>query len=51
MDDCGRKIELAQLQRPAEIVKSDEFPVITGLRLPPPRRSTVQSHPLLSTGS
>jgi hypothetical protein len=28
-------LSLAQLHRPAEIVQSDEFPLITGLRMPP----------------
>jgi hypothetical protein len=38
VDDYGQKIELslAQLYRLAEIVQSDEFPLITGLRLPHP---------------
>jgi hypothetical protein len=37
VDDYGQQIELslAQLHRLAEIVKSDEFPLITGLRMPP----------------
>jgi hypothetical protein len=37
VDDYGQKIELslAQLYRLAEIMQSDEFPLITGLRLPP----------------
>lgn len=37
VDDYGQKIELslAQLYRLAEIVRSDEFPLITGLRMPP----------------
>ena len=36
VDDYGQKIELSlvQLYRLAEIVKSDEFLLITGLRLP-----------------
>jgi hypothetical protein len=38
VDDYGQKIELslAQLHRLAQIVQSDEFPLITGLRLPQP---------------
>jgi hypothetical protein len=36
VDDYGQKIELslAPLHRLAENVQSDEFPLITGLRLP-----------------
>lgn len=38
VDDYGQKIELslAQLHRLAEVVLSEEFPLITGLRLPGP---------------